>query len=132
MSFSSGYMSIGSWPSDIKMSDPIITAFMFLDGTPQKAKIEEACSKMLQHYHNFKSLPMRRRWSYYTRFEWREIEVHPSDVITWTKAEGSAAVLAEMDRVKDAPLRQTGVDGRDLPLWGMHVIENTGDEEGAV
>lgn len=28
MSFSSGYMSIGSWPKDIKMSDPIITAFM--------------------------------------------------------------------------------------------------------
>ncbi|CAM9298817.1 unnamed protein product [Scytosiphon promiscuus] len=132
MSFGSGYMSIGSWPKDIKMSDPIITAFMFLEGTPQKENIEEACSTMLLHFHNFKSLPVRRQWSYSTRFEWQEIEVDPSDVVTWTKADGSAAVLAEMDRLKDAPLRQTGADGRILPMWGMHVIENTGEEEAGV
>eukprot|EP00752_Nemacystus_decipiens_P007139 g6392.t1 len=128
MSFGSGYMSVGSWPRDIKMSDPIITAFLFLDGVPKQAALEEACSKML-HYHNFSSLPVRRRWSYSTRFEWSDIEVQPSDLITWAKAAGSASVLAEMDRVKDAPLRQETADGRVLPMWGIHVIENTGEEE---
>eukprot|EP00903_Cladosiphon_okamuranus_P005903 g5837.t1 len=128
MSFGSGYMSIGSWPSDIKMSDPIITAFLFVDGVPKRADVEAACSKML-HFLNFSSLPVRQPWTYSTRFEWRDIEVQPSDVVTWAKAAGSASVLAEMDRVKDAPLRQETADGRILPMWGIHVIENTAKEE---
>ncbi|CAN0197355.1 unnamed protein product [Pylaiella littoralis] len=128
MSFGSGYMSIGSWPKDIKMSDPVITAFMFLDGVPQQADVEEACSKMLL-FHNFRALPVRRRWCLSTRFDWHDIEVQPSDVITWSKAAGSASVLAEMDRVKDAPLRQATSDGRSLPMWCLQVIENTAAEE---
>ena len=36
----------------------------------------------------------------------------PSDVITRTKAASSGEVLAEMDRVKDVPLRATTADGR--------------------
>ncbi|CAM9188554.1 unnamed protein product [Ectocarpus sp. 12 AP-2014] len=131
MSFGSGYMSIGSWPEDIKMNDPIITAFMFLDEVPKLADLEEVCSKVLRH-ENFKALPVRRAWSYSTRFEWRDIEVKPSEVITSVKAKGSAAVLAEMDRVKDAPLRQATFDGRELPLWGLHLIENTAEGEAGV
>ncbi|CAN0197483.1 unnamed protein product [Pylaiella littoralis] len=128
MSFGSGYMSIGSWPKDIKMPDPAITAFMFLDGIPRQADLEEACSKMLL-FQNFKALPVRRRWCFSTRFDWHDIEVQPSDVITWAKAAGSASVLAEMDRVKDTPFRQATFDGRSLPMWGLHVIENTAVEE---
>ncbi|CAM9173312.1 unnamed protein product [Ectocarpus fasciculatus] len=131
MSFGSGYMSIGSWPRDVKMSDPIITAFVFLDGVPKLADLEEVCSKILRH-DNFKALPVRRAWSYSTRFEWRDIEVDPSEVITSVKAEGSAAVLAEMDRVKDTPLRQATFDGRDLPMWGLHLIENTAEDEAGI
>eukprot|EP00904_Undaria_pinnatifida_P005832 jgi/Undpi1/2379/HiC_scaffold_13.g05760.m1 len=136
MCFGSGYMSIGSWPTDINMLEPIITAFLFFEGVPEQAALEEACSKMLK-YDNFRSLPRRRPWRLFppsvsTRFEWHDIEVTPSDVITRTKAASSGEVLAEMDRVKDVPLRATTADGRELPLWGIHVIENTGVEEGGV
>ncbi|CAM9950844.1 unnamed protein product, partial [Laminaria digitata] len=136
MCFGSGYMSIGSWPTDINMSDPIITAFLFLEGVPEQAALEEACSRMLR-YDNFRALPRRRRWRLFppsisTRFEWHDIEVQPSDVITRTRVAGSAEVLAEIDRVKDAPLRQAAADGKELPLWGIHVIENTGGEEGGL
>ena len=40
------------------------------------------------------------------------LQVYPADVITRVKVNGSAEVLAEMDRIKDAPLRTRTEDGR--------------------
>lgn len=40
------------------------------------------------------------------------LQVKNSDPITRVQAEGSAEVLVEMDRVKDAPLRRVTFDGR--------------------
>ena len=43
-------------------------------------------------------------------------QVHPSDVITRARAAGSAEVLTEIERVKDAPLRPATVDGKCVRL----------------
>lgn len=51
-----------------------LTRARFLDGVPKLEDLEEVCSKVLRH-ENFKALPVRRVWSYSTRFEWRDIEV---------------------------------------------------------
>lgn len=57
-----------------QLCTPPPSALRFLDGVPQQANLEEACSKLL-FFENFRALPVRRRWSYSTRFDWHDIEV---------------------------------------------------------
>lgn len=139
MSFASGIMTMGAWPPDLKQPPPLITALLYFDDAPDQAALEETCAKILK-YDNFRSLPKRSptRWFpliFPLRCEWEEIvdEVQPADVISRVQVAGSVELMCEIERTKDSPLRDFTHDGRRLPLWGMHVIENTDsaqDKEG--